>query len=135
MEGKAGNLTDLTLGMLLAEKPPTWLQVMHERLKHLIISSERFKEKKKAKYNAQVRSKQIRRGKGIGKHSKGIRFWGVCRKGKRLSRNNNQMKIISHNTSSKQTSGSAIGVTMSCSVLFDFSACIGFYVLLLFHFL
>ena len=39
LEGKAGNLTDLTLGMVLAERPPAWLQVMHERLKHLIISS------------------------------------------------------------------------------------------------
>ena len=38
LEGKAGNLTDLTLGMMLAEKPPAWLQVMHERLKHLISS-------------------------------------------------------------------------------------------------
>ena len=37
LEGKAGNLTDLTLGMVLAEKPPAWLPVMHERLKHLII--------------------------------------------------------------------------------------------------
>ena len=67
------------------EKPPTWLQVMHERLKHLIISSERFREKKKAMYNARARTQQIRRGKGIGKHSKGIRFLGVGRKGKRLS--------------------------------------------------
>ena len=31
LEGQVGNLTDLTLGMVLAEKPPTWLQVMHER--------------------------------------------------------------------------------------------------------
>ena len=38
LEGRAGNLTDLTMGMVLAEKPPAWLQVMHERLKHLIIS-------------------------------------------------------------------------------------------------
>ena len=45
MEGKAGNLTDLTLGMVLAEKSLAWLQVMHGRLKHLIISSETFKEK------------------------------------------------------------------------------------------
>ena len=52
LKGKAGNWTDLTLGMVLAEKPPTWLQVMHERLKHLIISSETFKEKKKAEYDA-----------------------------------------------------------------------------------
>ena len=32
MEGKGGNLTDLTLGMVLAEKPLAWLQVMHGRL-------------------------------------------------------------------------------------------------------
>ena len=31
MEGKAGNLTDLTLGMVLAEKPLAWLQVMYGR--------------------------------------------------------------------------------------------------------
>ena len=45
LEGRAGNLTDLTLGMVLVVKPLTWLQVMHERLKHLIISDEKFKEK------------------------------------------------------------------------------------------
>ena len=42
IEGRMGNLTDLTMGMVLAENPPAWLQVMHERLKHLIISSETF---------------------------------------------------------------------------------------------
>ena len=112
LEGKAGNLTDLTLGMILAEKTLTWLQVMHERVKHLIISSERFKEKKRVKYNAQARAKQIRRGKGIEKHSKGIGFLGVGRKGKgkRFCRSDNQMKITSCNTSrSKQTFGSTIG--------------------------
>ena len=57
LEGKAGNLTDLTLGTVLAEKPLAWLQVMHGRLKHLIISSETFKEKKKAKYNARAKEK------------------------------------------------------------------------------
>ena len=46
LEGRAGNLTDLTMGMVLAEKSPTWLQVMHEKLKYLIISSETFKKKK-----------------------------------------------------------------------------------------
>ena len=58
MEGKAGNLTDLTLGMVLAEKPLAWLQVMHGRLKHLIISSETFQKKKKAEYDAQAKAKQ-----------------------------------------------------------------------------
>ena len=52
LESKAGNLIDLTLGMVLVERHPTWLQVMHERLKYLIISSEKFKEKKKAKHGA-----------------------------------------------------------------------------------
>ena len=52
LEGRAGNLTDLTMGMVLVEKPPAWLQVMHERLKHLIISSETFKKKKRAEHIA-----------------------------------------------------------------------------------
>ena len=81
LEGKAGNLTDFTLGMVLAEKPLAWLQVMHERLRHLIISSEIFKEEKKADYNAQAKAKQNSGGKRMGKHSTGIRFWGVSRKG------------------------------------------------------
>ena len=34
LEERAGNLTNLTLEMVLAEKPPTWLPVMYERLKH-----------------------------------------------------------------------------------------------------
>ena len=53
LEGRVGNLTDLTMGMVLAEKSPAWLQVMHERLKHLIISSETFKKKKRAEHFAQ----------------------------------------------------------------------------------
>ena len=42
MEGKAGNLTKSTLEVLLAQKPPAWLQVIYEMLKHLVISSETF---------------------------------------------------------------------------------------------
>ena len=82
LEGKVGNLTDLTVGMVLAEKPPAWLQVMHGRLKHLIISSEVFQKKKKAEYNAEAKAKQTGKGKGMGKCSKGIRYLGVSRKGK-----------------------------------------------------
>ena len=65
--GRAGNLTDLTLGMVLAEKPLTWLQVMHERLKHFIISSEKFKEKKKVQHVAQARGNKSveKKGKNI----------------------------------------------------------------------
>ena len=42
LEGKAGNSTKSTLEVVLAQKPPAWLQVIHERLKHLIISLETF---------------------------------------------------------------------------------------------
>ena len=33
LEGRADNLTKSTLEVVLAQRPPTWLQVMHERLK------------------------------------------------------------------------------------------------------
>ena len=47
--------------MVLAEKPPAWLQVMHGRLKHLIISSEVFQKKKKAEYSAPAKAnKQVK---------------------------------------------------------------------------
>ena len=45
LEGRAGNLTYLTLEMVLAEKPPKWLPVMYKRLKHLIINVDTFREK------------------------------------------------------------------------------------------
>ena len=67
LEGRVGNLTDLTMGMVLVEKPPAWLQVMHERLKHLIISSETFKKEKRAEHIAQARVKKHQKGKGYGK--------------------------------------------------------------------
>ena len=59
LEGKAGNLTDLTVGMVLAEKPPTWLAVIHGPLKLLIISSKAFQKKKKAEYDAQAKAKNL----------------------------------------------------------------------------
>ena len=65
--------------MVLVIKPPGWLPVIHGRLKHLIISSKAFQEKKKPKYNAQAKAKKLRagKGKGKGKHSKRIRYAGV----------------------------------------------------------
>ena len=47
LEGRAGNLTKSTLEVVLAQKPPAWLQVMHERLKHLTISSETVQNRRK----------------------------------------------------------------------------------------
>ena len=74
----------MAIGMVLAGKPPAWLPVICERLKHLIISSEAFLKKKRIKYNAQLGAKKLWVGneKGIGKHSKGIRYLGVSGKGK-----------------------------------------------------
>ena len=58
LEGRAGNLTNLTLEMVLAGKPPTWLPVMYERLKHLLIDSETFREKKRTIYHPWVGRKR-----------------------------------------------------------------------------
>ena len=115
LEGRAGNLMDLTLGMVLAEKPLGWLQVMHERLKHLIISSETFKEKKITEYDTQAKAKQISKGKEIGKHSKGIRYLGVSGKGKgkgkRPCRNGSKTKIAPRSaTRKRQAPNSTIGI-------------------------
>ena len=56
-EGRAGNLTKSTLEVVLAQKPPTWLQVIHERLKHLIISSETFQNRRKMGYGVRIETK------------------------------------------------------------------------------
>ena len=109
LEERAGNLTDLTLGMVLAEKPPTWLQVMQERLEHLIISSEKFKEKTKAEHEAQARGKQVSREKG-----------------KILYRKDDKPKMTSGD---KQRSGPTIGIHDKLICLFDFSVCVDFWVL------
>ena len=58
LEGRAGNLTKLTLKVVLTQKPPTWLQVMYERLKHLIISSETFWNKMRTRYGVRIETKQ-----------------------------------------------------------------------------
>ena len=47
LEGKVGNLTKSMLEVVLAQKPPAWLQVVHEKLKHLIMSSETFWNRRK----------------------------------------------------------------------------------------
>ena len=51
-----------------------------------------FKEKKKAEYNAQAKAKQNSGGKGMGKYSKGIKFWRVSRQGK----GKNKTKMTPH---------------------------------------
>ena len=57
LEGRSGNLTKSTLEVVLAQKPPIWLQVMYERLKHLIISSETFRNRIKMGYGLRIETK------------------------------------------------------------------------------
>ena len=57
LEGRAGNITKSTLEVVLAQKPPTWLQVMYERLKHLIISSETFWNRIKIRCGLRIETK------------------------------------------------------------------------------
>ena len=58
--------------MVLDEKPPTWLPVMYERLKHLIINVDAFREKVRIGHYSQIGGKG-KRSKGIGKQPRGTK--------------------------------------------------------------
>ena len=73
-EERAGNLTNLTLEMVLAGKPLTWLPVMYEKWKHLIINVDTFREKKRIIYHPQLGGKEKKSSKGVGKQPKGIKI-------------------------------------------------------------
>ena len=60
LEGKVGNLTKSMLEIVLAQKPLTWLQVIHERSKHLIISSGTFQNRRKREYRVKRERKMKR---------------------------------------------------------------------------
>ena len=81
-EGQAGSDTYLAVDMVLAKQPPAWLPVIHGRLKHLIISSKAFQEKKRNDASAKAKILWTGKRKGKRKHSKGIRYFGVSGKGK-----------------------------------------------------
>ena len=66
LEGKAGNLTKSMLEVVLAQKPPAWLQVIHERLKHLIISSETFSNRRKMEYGVRIETKLDEKNRLLG---------------------------------------------------------------------
>ena len=66
LKGRAGNLTKLTLEVVLSQKPPTWLQVMYERLKHLIISSETFRNKMRIGYGVRIETKLAGKNRLLG---------------------------------------------------------------------
>ena len=63
LEGKVGNLTKSTLEVILAQKPPAWLQVIYERLKHLIISLETFQNKRKKGYKIKRKMKSYKKNR------------------------------------------------------------------------
>ena len=104
LEGRAGNLTNLMLEMVLAEKPPTWLSVMYERLKHLLISSDTFGEKKRTIYDPQGGGKGMRNSIGMGRYSKGIK---ILKKGRKPCGKGGRSKTTSKDN---QRSYSVIGI-------------------------
>ena len=63
LEGKVGDLTKSTLDVVLAQKPPAWLKVIHERLKHLIISSETFQNRRKRGYKVKRKIKSDKKNR------------------------------------------------------------------------
>ena len=75
LEGKVGNLTKSTLEVVLAQKPPAWLQVIHERLKHLFISSETFWNRRKREYGDRIETKLDEKNRLLGnKGQKGLQI-------------------------------------------------------------
>ena len=74
LEGKVGNLTKSTLEVGVAQKTPTWLQVIHERLKHLIITSETFWNRRKMEHGVRIKKKLDEKNRLLGnKGQKGFR--------------------------------------------------------------
>ena len=71
LEGKVGNLTKSTLEEALAQKLPTWLQVIHERLKHLIISFENFWNKRKMGYGIRIETNLDEKNRFLGNKGQG----------------------------------------------------------------
>ena len=75
LEGKVGNLTKSVLEVVLAQKPPAWLQVIHERLKHLIISSETLWNRRKMEYGVRIETKLDEKNRLLGnKGQKGLQI-------------------------------------------------------------
>ena len=66
LEGKAGNLSKSMLEVVLAQKPPTWLQVIHDRLKHLIIRFETFWNRRKMEYGVRIETKLDEKNRLLG---------------------------------------------------------------------
>ena len=121
LEGRAGNLTNLTLEMVLAGKPLTWLPVMYERLKHLIINADTFREKRRTIYHPQVGGKEKKSSNGVGKQPKGSKILKDeihhCRKGNKHTKT----------PGSHLRSHSALGIQNELLCLLNLDACVGFF--------
>ena len=79
LEGRVGNLTKSTLDVVLAQKPPAWLQVIHERLKHLIISSETFQNRRKMGYGIRIETRLDKKNRLLGnKGQKGFQVMNLA---------------------------------------------------------
>ena len=70
---QADSLINLTLEIVLAEKPPTWLPVMYERLKCLTINVDTFREKMKTGHYPQIGGKEKKSSKRMGKQPRDIK--------------------------------------------------------------
>ena len=121
LEGRAGNLTNLTLEMVLAEKPLTWLPVMCERLNHLLINADTFREKKRTIYHPWVGGKEKKSSKGVGKQPKGIKI--INDKRQHHGKGNKHTKT----PGSSPRSHSAIGIQNELLCLLNLDACVGFF--------
>ena len=116
----------MTLEKVLAEKPPTWLQVMYERLKHPIINSDTFREKKRTVNNPQIGEKGKKNINGVGKQQKGIKILkdGEMTPGGRpqtYRSTRKQPKILFNNRYSRET---VSRVEFKCMYWFLCSICV-----------
>ena len=100
LEGRAGNLTNLSLEMVLAEKTPTWLSVM---LKHLIINADAFKEKMRMGLYPQIGEKGKKNNQNRGKQPRGVKVV----KNKRCNSGKGSKNTRTHRNNLK--AGSTIG--------------------------
>ena len=112
--------------MVLDEKPLICLPVMYERLKHLLIDSETFWEKKKTIYPLWVGGKEKKSSKGVGKQPKGSKTL----KDERQWQGKGNKSTKTPGSSSR--SHSAIGIQNKLLCLLNLDACVGFCVPLLF---
>ena len=120
LEGRVGNLTNLILEMVLAEKPPTWLPVIYKRLKYLLINSETFREKKKTFYHPWVGGKEKKSSREVGKQPKGSTTLKDERQ--HCGKGNKHMRTPGSNLRSY----SAIGNQIELLCLLNLDACVGF---------